>query len=99
MDAETFNDLIQLVLFIQTLGSIGSILYIIWDAWENKKKAILPFILASFSLAAAITSIVVYTKSYNAPEKEYKRLKDNAFEAEKALEKFYIDHPDFKENK
>ena len=45
-----------------------------------------------------ITFVIVATDRYNEPENQYERLLNNVDKANKELQKFYIDHPEFKEN-
>ena len=52
-------------------------------------------ILFLFSAIPLISNL----KKYYSAEETYKRLTNNIDSAEKNLQKFYIDHPEFKENK
>ncbi len=49
-----------------------------------------------FALSLAFT--IRFLKIYNSPDITYERLQNNIDEAEKELQKFYIDYPEFKEN-
>ena len=48
-----------------------------------------------FALSLAFT--IRYVKIYNSPDVMYERLQNNIDKAEKNLQKFYIDYPEFKE--
>ena len=44
-----------------------------------------------------ITSVIKATDKYNEPENKYERLLNDIDKANKELQKFYIDYPEFKE--
>lgn len=53
------------------------------------------------ALIVSIISLLIFVKSckiYYSPELSYERLVKSIDKAEKGLKKFYIDHPEFKEN-
>ena len=52
-----------------------------------------------FLFLFSVIPLVSSLKKYDSVEETYKRLTNNIDSAEKDLQKFYIDHPEFKENK
>ena len=50
-----------------------------------------------FALSLAFT--IRYIKIYDSPDVMHERLQNNVDKAERELQKFYIDYPEYKENK
>lgn len=53
---------------------------------------------AGFLFLFSVIPLVLSLKKYYSAEETYKRLTSIIDNAEKELQKFYIDHPEFKEN-
>ena len=65
---------------------------------ENDEKFYI-MVGIGFLFLFSVIPLVSSLKKYHSAEETYKRLTNNIDNAEKELQKFYIDHPEFKENK
>lgn len=65
----------------------------------NNKGCIIAAIIGLIVFVISLFFVIKYYRLSIAPEFVHKELLNDLDEAEKELQKFYIDHPEFKENK
>ena len=63
------------------------------------KRYVITSIIGFIIFIISLPIFVRYCKIYYSPELSHERLLNGFNKAEKELQKFYIDHPEFKENK
>lgn len=61
------------------------------------KRYVIPGIIGFIIFIISLLIFVRYCKIYYSPELSYERLLNDLDKAGKELQKFYVDHPEFKE--
>ena len=80
---------------------IGMIIFLVinlMDGCSDNKGYIITAIITFIISAICLFFIIRYYKMSNVPEVIHEGLLNDLDKAEKELQKFYIDHPEFKEN-
>lgn len=81
-----------------TISLIVAIVFgIILKVCENETLAVISFILCVTGGLSLLIGFCVVLVQEDKPEERYERLLRNLDNANKELQKFYIDHPEFKE--
>lgn len=90
---------LSLIWFIVFLISLNLmfIFFIASDGGYNEVCAVFSFIFLLVALFALITFPLILIKVCTTPEQEYQNKVSTIEKAEKELQKFLIDHPEFKE--
>ena len=69
------------------------------DKHRLNKRYMIPGIIGLIISIISLSIFVRSCKIYYSPELSHERVLNGFNKAEKELQKFYIDHPEFKENK
>lgn len=86
----------QIVLLIIT-GVSFVLMFVCWVCVELSPYAMFYNIGAFICFAVAATCLTAVVRLPLSPQKEYENLQKDVLEAQRELQKFLIDHPEFKE--